>query len=235
MFAALSDPEIRPRVAPYVAVFHAFAPIVYLDGNKVPVINLDLAAYLRKLITAAAEKSNIHAVNTGTCAWDQSSINYWNDYCRFDPKRCYDHVKLEDLYPAVDNWAREGYHKILGPSGSSYNCVLHYAQLLNTQVTQNKYAFPKFDYGSPEANRAKYGQSTPPNYNLKNIREKVRLWVGTKDTLATVPEAERIVSVLSEVTSVQMKTWMLWGHETFHFATDNTSQFADLISELNSE
>lgn len=46
------------------------------------------------------------------------------------------------------------------PSGTSVKNVLHFAQLVTSQQ------FAKYDYGSPEANLAHYGQPTPPVYDV---------------------------------------------------------------------
>ena len=229
MFAALSDPQIRPKVAPYVAVFYALAPIVFL--NKIKIRGINFAAYLRKLVKLAVYTSNTHALNTGTCTWDQSSINYWNDYCRNSPKKCYSHVGYEDLRPEVDNWPREGYRRILGPSGASFNCVLHYAQLISYQSSEPN-AFRKFDHGSEAANKKHYGQKAPPLYNLELVREKVRLWVGSMDTLGTLEETMHLMSSLINAKDVKLEVLKDWGHETFHFAANNEDYYGKLVAEL---
>ena len=229
MFAALSDPKIRPKVAPYIAVYYALAPIVFLD--KTLISSIQYLAYWRRLLADALISSGGRALLIGTCIWDQASINYWNGYCRLYPTECYSKVAYEDLNPAVDNWPRTGYHNQLGESGTSFNCLLHYAQMIRVQE-KNPYSFPKFDYGSAAANMKKYGQATPPQYDLSLIREKVRLWVGSKDMLATLPEAKRILSVISQNTDASMVLLDQWGHETFHFAADNTAQYSRLVNEL---
>ena len=217
MFAALSDPVIRPTVAPYVKAFYALAPIVYLNQNHVPVV--DFATTIRGLIKFAALRFGVNYLEKGTCLWDQYYIDKLNKQCGSQPKSCYKEVKYTDLVPKVNNWARAGYRALLEPSGASVNSFLHYAQILDAQ-RKNHEAFPKFDYG-PSGNRQHYGNSHPPNYDLSLIREKVRLWMGTADALGTTPETHRIVKNMVNAPDVQVKYLRDWGHETFHFALDN--------------
>ena len=228
MFAALSDAKIRPKVAPLIKVFYALAPIVYLDQNKVPVTNY--VTYLTNLVKTLAYAVGVDYLNLGTCVWDQAKVDYWNKYCGDSPKKCYKKVFLTDQDPSVDNWPRDGYRELIGSAGASAQSFLHYAQLIKAQI-KNSHAFPKYDYGAIK-NYAKYGQLTPPNYDLGLVRERVRLWVGTKDTLGTVPEIERIHQDLKNADSdIQMLT--NWGHATFNLAKD-ASYFYQLVDELKS-
>ena len=195
MFAALSDPEIRPKVAPFIRQFHALAPIVFLDQPQG-----GTAAKLAAGIKASAQRQaldlGVDYLNIGTCVWDQTFIDYWNKLCTPTPTpaQCIKTVRKENVYPQVskiDNFPRNGYRQYIANSGASVNCLLHYSQLILAQI-KNPDVFPKFDYGSAAANTKKYGQPTPPNYDLTLIKEKVRMWVGTGDTLATIPEAIHI-------------------------------------------
>jgi triacylglycerol lipase len=65
------------------------------------------------------------------------------------------------------------------PAGQGYKSPLHYGQLIDhkTQV------FQRFDHGTEE-NMKKYGQATPPDYDLKSIRVPIALIAGTYDKLA---------------------------------------------------
>jgi len=73
------------------------------------------------------------------------------------------------------------------PAGASVQSFLHYAQEINEQN------FMLFDYGSAEANQAKYGQDTPPAVDLSNVaRSKVpiSMFVGLEDSLGDPTDAE---------------------------------------------
>ena len=64
------------------------------------------------------------------------------------------------------------------PAGTSVQNMLHFAQLI-----QNEGTFSKYDYGFLK-NFYKYGSSSPPAYQLKNVKVPVVLISGSKDTLA---------------------------------------------------
>ena len=65
------------------------------------------------------------------------------------------------------------------PSGSCFRQIHHYHQLLNNG------GFRKFDHG-PEINKEKYGQDTPPDYDLQKIKGcNIILVCGTNDLMAS--------------------------------------------------
>lgn len=64
------------------------------------------------------------------------------------------------------------------PSGTSVLNMAHWRQIERDGI------FRAFDYGSAAANQAAYNQTTPPVYDPKNIRVKLRLYGGTYDKLA---------------------------------------------------
>lgn len=97
MFAALSDDKARSKVAPYLKVFYALAPVVYLvifkifsickflnfldfqnffnffqKNNNIPIVNLGM--YLYTLIDDFVKTFGINYMELGTCDWDQALI-----------------------------------------------------------------------------------------------------------------------------------------------------------------
>jgi len=73
------------------------------------------------------------------------------------------------------------------PAGASVQSFLHYAQEINEKD------FMLFDYGSAEANQAKYGQDTPPAVNLTNINNcspPISMFAGFEDSLGDTTDAE---------------------------------------------
>lgn len=65
------------------------------------------------------------------------------------------------------------------PAGCSTRQFLHYAQ----EITSKK--FRKYDYGSSE-NLDKYGQISPPDYDLNKITAPIALYYGSNDRLTAV-------------------------------------------------
>lgn len=49
-----------------------------------------------------------------------------------------------------------------------------------------------FDWGSPEDNMAKYGNVTPPDYALNNVRARVILHYSDNDWLSAPIDVERL-------------------------------------------
>ena len=72
MFAALSDPEIRPLVVPKIKAFYAFSPIVYLQHYKLPIPNL--LAYLTQLAQDTLNILGVNYLETGECRYDPKDV-----------------------------------------------------------------------------------------------------------------------------------------------------------------
>ena len=64
-----------------------------------------------------------------------------------------------------------------GDQSTSTKDIIHWAQLLRYKRVQ------KFDYGSEKANMARYNQTTPPLYNITNMRVPTVLVAGGNDWL----------------------------------------------------
>lgn len=65
------------------------------------------------------------------------------------------------------------------PAGASTKTVLHYAQEI-----KNDGKFQKWDYGAT-GNQIAYGQTTPPEYNLMNIKRPLYFMYAKNDLLAS--------------------------------------------------
>lgn len=73
------------------------------------------------------------------------------------------------------------------PGGGSAKSFLHYAQSISSEK------FELFDYGSSAMNNLKYGQSSPPEVDLKkieNTKVPVAMFVGNEDDLADIEDTE---------------------------------------------
>ena len=230
MFAALSDPVIRPLVVPYIKEFHSLASIVFLNKNKVPVFSL--GSYFIKQVQELAYKLGVNYLNLAGCGFNQTELNYWNSLCRSTPAKCYKQAKMQNIHPsAIDNWARAGYRHVMSHSGTSAMSMIHFGQLAKAQSSDQN-VFPKYDYGA-QGNQKFYGRPAPPSYDLSLITESVFLWAGTDDALSTPAE---IAVLQSELKNARVTTHWLqgWGHETFCFAADNHVYYGQLIAQLRS-
>jgi len=79
------------------------------------------------------------------------------------------------------------------PSGTSVMNMGHWRQILRDGI------FRAFDYGTAAANTAAYNQTTPPVWDPKNIRVKLRLYGGTLDKLADPQDLNAMWGNLSSV------------------------------------
>lgn len=82
--------------------------------------------------------------------------------------------------PDVDDIQRLPVYLSHLPAGSGYHNFIHYGQLMHTATE----AFKRYDWGSDE-NTKRYGQSSPPDYDIGAINFPLALLGGAKDNVAT--------------------------------------------------
>lgn len=78
------------------------------------------------------------------------------------------------------------------PVGTSSQELIHYAQVYK------KKNFVRYDYGKEE-NQARYGQETPPEYPLENIRVPFAVFKGRADKFADPQDVEDLMTRLRDV------------------------------------
>ncbi|GFX98846.1 gastric triacylglycerol lipase [Trichonephila clavipes] len=95
--------------------------------------------------------------------------------------------------PRLKRKTRIGVYGAHTPAGSSVKSVAHFGQMIESD-------FAKFDYGKRE-NIARYGQATPPKYNLSSITTPVALISGLNDNLADPADVAIVANQLKSLVS----------------------------------
>lgn len=72
----------------------------------------------------------------------------------------------------------------------------------------------KYDYGETE-NQQRYGQATPPIYDLTKIRGPLALFFGLEDRLANPIDGKWLVGQLNSDSIVYLNQTLPIGHEGF--------------------
>ena len=111
------------------------------------------------------------------------------------------------------------------PDGTSTRPFVHYAQLHLTDV------FQKYDFGKEE-NMARYGSENPPVYDLSKITAPVALFVGDKDDLATIADAQTLADNLPNVSLFEIVDFEGWTHMDFAIAVDANKLIYAKILEM---
>lgn len=132
------------------------------------------------------------------------------------------------INPAQFNETMASVYLDMVPAGTSTRPIVHYAQLHMTDL-----AFQKFDFGSKE-NEATYGSSTPPAYDLSNVKTPLAIWVGDKDYLVDIQDVDHLVSVLPNVKFYETVDIPGFTHLDFATAIDSDKAvYAKIIEKMN--
>uniref|UniRef100_A0A1B0CJ10 Putative triglyceride lipase-cholesterol esterase n=1 Tax=Lutzomyia longipalpis TaxID=7200 RepID=A0A1B0CJ10_LUTLO len=153
---------MRPEYNSKVKAMFALAPVAFMAHVKSP-LRL-IAPFSKDLAFLAKYACEMNDVERYIC---ENSIFV---LCGFDRAQY-----NADLTPVIFAHA---------PAGASTKTLVHYAQEIH-----EKGDFKYFDYGRSE-NEKRYGQHSPPRYNLTNISTPVALIYATNDWLAGPQDVE---------------------------------------------
>ncbi|XP_021960957.1 lipase 3 [Folsomia candida] len=99
------------------------------------------------------------------------------------------------------------------PAGSSSGDLLHYSQGVNSGL------FRKYNYGRAE-NLLRYGQETPPEYDISKITAPVALYWGQNDWLAAPADVYRLAEQLPNLVKFHRIDHNRFNHLDFVWAID---------------
>ena len=140
-------------------------------------------------------------------------------------------LSLFDYNPKYDNEKMMPIYMQHSPSGTSLQTLLHYKQSL-LYKDKHKPIFQKFDWGEKE-NLKRYGQRTPPLYDLSLINIPVRGFVGVDDQLGDTVDNSYLAANLQQLNkNYKAYTYNNCGHMTFMWAINASNIFADVMREI---
>ncbi|KAF6150042.1 hypothetical protein GIB67_002824 [Kingdonia uniflora] len=117
---------------------------------------------------------------------------YFQTICSNNHFNCYDAVTLVTGNNCCLNSTTMPEWLNNQPAPSSMKNMVHLSQTVRGGV------FAKYDYGSPNANKAKYGQEIAPCYNLANITKSFPLFIshGALDALSDPVDVDLLMDQL---------------------------------------
>lgn len=220
MFVAMTDPKIKEDLAEKVNLYIALAPIGYMKNQQVPLYKLDRTFRIGAIMKALYPY--------GFCNFDQAS-GIGSTLCKITGgKICTIGVNVAvgttplDTDDAIMNITAHF------PAGTSTQSIDHFEQL---SLHDN---FQDYDYGK-ETNQKKYGQPTPPLFNLNAATGiPTSLFIGGADELADPTDIARLARELPATNLVYTKTFQDFGHITWIAGTADAFQdwYPDALSLL---
>jgi gastric triacylglycerol lipase len=210
MFAALADHE--PIVEKYLKKYIALSPVSFVSNVKSGPIKMMAHSAMEKLFEEFKIDSFLQP------DWMESAFGH--AFCLVFDLVCGD--LLGHLYgadPEFDNYKQLNVILMHEPGGTSAMNMYHWRQL----VLNGK--FRKYDYGIME-NMKKYGQTSPPDYDLSSIEIPVYLFFGQYDSILAEEDTTILLKSLSKSKKVDFNvypanhmTWM-WSKKVSFFWDD---------------
>ena len=146
-------------------------------------------------------------------------------FCNFLDGRICEFIiaALMDGKSSTDDWERRDIWISQMPAGAGAFNFQHYGQLIHTE----KEAFRRFNYGSKEENMRHYNQTSPPDYELRNLNFPIGIFSGELDKLADPKDVAWLVTQIEE-TLVFNKQYYL-GHLGFAVGKDMSWLHQDAV------
>ncbi len=230
MFAAMSDSETAGFIKANVKKFIALAPIVYLTHQTSMLISL---MGRTPLLEQTANLLGVQEWLPGACSQTSAQSSFEAAVCKVIPQFCNFGLSMFDQNPKYDNLKNLPTFLRHMPSGTSLRTLIHYKQNMYQQDKEVP-RFQKYNFGESE-NMRRYGQKTPPEYNLDLINIPVRTFNGLNDILGDVTDN----TILQKNLQQRGKNFKAYsyndcGHMTFMWAINASKIFADVLSEIAS-
>lgn len=162
-------------------LFVALAPIVRLDNNKNALMTI--ASQEWKLLASLVQDLHLYNLLPRTGA-----SKVLGEFCKVLPSIC--SAMNEGFAPwhkDIDNNSRAGDKFAHDPSGAGWRNLIHYAQIIKSKQ------FQRYDFGE-SANLEKYGQNSPPLYDLSKIEVPIGIFHGSLDALSDTTDDKWLLS-----------------------------------------
>eukprot|EP00794_Sanderia_malayensis_P012755 gene12755-14062_t len=218
-FAEFSSNQV---VAKSIKKFFALGPVAFLGNMKSPLKYLaDIVPELKLLFKILGVRdfmpqswlikwlaSHICTLSLGETACEDIIFIL----CGFDK--------------AQMNATRLDVYTTHSPAGTSVQNMIHYAQAYKSKK------FMKYDFGK-DGNIEKYGQATPPEYNLANFNVDTVMYSAGNDWLADPRDVTRLVAGLKKNILDKHKEIEPWMHLDFIWGMDATELvYNEIIKDM---
>ncbi|XP_065309604.1 lipase lipl-1-like [Dermacentor albipictus] len=182
--------SLRPEYNDKVTVVAGYAPVANITHIETP---LTLVALPAELIKAGIDVLTRGALLTSSVLTQTFIGEFCNTRLRgacFLPIQIAVGASSEQL-----NRTRIPVYIAHQPAGTSTKNIVHYAKNYRAKN------FNRYDYGFLE-NQKRYGQATPPQFPLENIRSRIGLFRGPSDRLADPTDIDDLVKRIGKVVAL---------------------------------
>ncbi|XP_006277519.2 lysosomal acid lipase/cholesteryl ester hydrolase [Alligator mississippiensis] len=210
--AFLTNPELAQKIK----VFFALGPVATLTYATSPVI---------KFLRLPESLLKIFFGNKGVFQQYEPLKKFVTKLCTVLSKFCtsiFFFVAGHNI-PNM-NMSRADVYVAHAPAGTAVQNILHWHQVCRAKQ------FQAYDYGSKVKNMEKYNQTTPPAYEIENLKMPVAVWSGGHDVIA---DPKDIAMLLPQFTNLIFhEHFPDWEHLDFIWGLDAAMRMYAKIIDL---
>ena len=220
MMAALADPRFKLRLSDKLLLTHFLAPVICVKHTESFLLKLlgnhiELADSL--FDTLGMFKHQNHKLPDGLLARVNEQL--LNQLCAYDKRICFWAFSTQDKNNDLNSLDKFGTWSRFHPSSISLKNMLHFGQMYRTSLEQNCLV-RRFDYGSGEKNKQRYGTPTPPAYDFTSIPVQSHFYFGTTDKYFSEADIADFAALIEKIPHATSRTYENWGHMTFKYGID---------------
>ncbi|XP_028822275.1 gastric triacylglycerol lipase [Denticeps clupeoides] len=204
-----------PELASKIKMFFALAPVATVGFANSPMTKLSFLPEI--IIWDLFGKKDFFPQNelikffaTEFCSHEPFSCLCGNIFfllCGFDERNL--------------NMSRTPVYTTHCPAGTSVQNMIHWSQAVSSKK------FMAYDYGK-KGNMAHYNQTTPPAYNVRDMKVPTALWSGGHDTLADPKDVALLLTQIPNL--VYHRHIKRWEHLDFIWGLDAPQEmYGDMI------
>jgi len=208
--------SVLPSLAARVNVFVALAPIAFVAHSQSPVFNLLAKMDVVEIFNWFGIKQFLPA---------NSFLSFFGPVlCKGIPHGCDAAIFLFCGTTKHMNATRMPVYVAHTPAGTSVKNMLHWTQ----QIKQD--TFSMFDYGS-DKNMLVYNSSSPPAYDLTQVKVPTVLFTGGNDILADQQDLDRLKRLLGSTVTDEIHQ-DTWAHLDYAWAYDGLDVFTQVVAVI---
>jgi pimeloyl-ACP methyl ester carboxylesterase len=213
-FIGFGNADLAAKVSVYVAL----SPVAYI-GN--------ITSTLLQIIAKLHTESIFEIFGANRFLPSETELSkLMPDVCHIRPQFC-ENVMCAIMGCDKQDWNQTRFevYMSLVPSGTSVKNIVHFAQLVRSATYQ------QFDYGK-DGNMKQYGQPTPPDFDISDLKVPVALFTGGHDDLADPKDVDRLLAVLPPKFVLQVHSEPSYSHLDPIWGLSAATQIYPLIIDI---
>jgi len=230
LLTGLADPRFKERLEDRLFLAHLFAPVICQRHARPPTAwDFGLLSSARFVLRSHLGYATFGSGKLSDGFLAKALEQLQNRLCGLWDGACFWAFSSTELSNRQNNLERFGSWSRYHPTSNPLKTMQHFGQVQQLAAERNCWV-RRFDYGSPEQNRARYGLADPPSFDFGQVRLPVQAYFGSEDRHFSQADVEDFAALFRSQQNVQVSLLPGWGHVTFQLGLDLPEFYSELAA-----